>query len=92
MSTKINDGGLVHPQPFIYESAGKGQYGQYTTSNDIGHGGMTLRAWFAGLAMQGWYASMEPGTPISDVHLEVVAEFFTKSADALIAELEKGTG
>lgn len=40
--------------------------------------------------MEGWYAGMAPGTPISDINLDGIAEFCAETADALIAELEKG--
>jgi hypothetical protein len=45
---------------------------------------MTLRAWFAGLAMQAIITN-----PDTTAGIESVASYSTKYADALILELEK---
>ena len=49
--------------------------------------GMSLRDWFAGQALTGWYASfMEYKTFPLDKNLGKMAEFFYKTADAMLKE------
>ena len=55
------------------------------------HGGLTIRAYFAGLAMQGFCANRteeELEIPKDQCH-EIVAKHALKMADALIDELNK---
>ena len=71
MITKPNDGGPAFPQGYL-------------DGPEVDPSGMSLRAWFAGMAMQGLITN--PDT-VSEV--EIVAKFSIQYADALIAELEK---
>lgn len=54
--------------------------------------GMTLREWYAGLAMQGALASMDwaPGQMPSDEELPGIARGAVRAADALLAALAEG--
>ncbi len=56
-----------------------------------GHEGMSLRAYFAGQALQGWLASYSPEIqhPAADDCERWLAELSVKMADAMIAELNK---
>lgn len=75
---KIDDGGPAFAMP--------------PTEYHEGQGGMTLRQYYAGLAMQGMLSfpgtlnSNQTKTPANTANLAV------SFADALIAELKKGTG
>ena len=67
MSKEINDGGPAYPQPCTSEGyAGNTPYG-------VAGGGMTLRDWYAGMALQGICASnpiikgLSQGTPADDL-------------------------
>lgn len=77
---KINDGGPAFPMPVPH----------YATAEDTGgkleHNGMSLRAYFAGLAMQGMLAGRK--CDLGDVNLADMTESATKIADALIVALE----
>lgn len=44
------DGGPAFPLPFV-EGKDRDGYTTYTTADDIDHGGMSLRDWFAGQAL-----------------------------------------
>lgn len=50
------------------------------------HLDMTLRDWFAGMAMQQW------GTPVDDEHRELIAYKCYLMADAMLAEREAHNG
>ena len=85
--SKPNDGGPAFPQSGTVSPSG----GMYV-SVDHGGGGMSLRAWLAGMAMQGLLANpfyaeqnagMERGCP------DELARACICNTDALIAELEK---
>jgi hypothetical protein len=80
--TTINDGGPAFPVPDVYHPNGQIEYGSP---------GMSLRAYFAGQALQGWLASYSPELqhPAADDCERWVAELSVKMADALIAELNK---
>lgn len=49
------------------------------------HPGMTLRQWYAGMAMKGFCAHNDYGTR----HPDIIAEIAVDRADALIAKLSK---
>lgn len=76
MSKPINDGGPAFA----------------CASKHFNQDGMSLRAYFAGQAMQGWlarYCQFDDVHPASQDCEQSVAEFSVKMADALIAELGK---
>lgn len=64
------------------------QNAQYTEAYG-GHPGMTMRQYYAGLAMQGHIASEADGSAYT---AEGAAERSVRFAEALIAELEKTNG
>lgn len=49
----------------------------------------SLRDWLAGMAMQGWLASMPTDTLEEEIHGGTVSEFAYRVADAMLAEREK---
>lgn len=71
---EIKDGGPAFPESYI---------GDDIPNIGIG-GGMSLRDWFAGMALQGLLACEESG-----VGIERFAEASYKFADAMLAEREK---
>lgn len=70
----MNDGGPAFPTDFDMST--------FKNANQ----GMSLRAYFAGLAMQGMLAGRK--CELADVNLADMTESATKIADALIAALE----
>jgi hypothetical protein len=85
--TKINDGGPAFPQhdlsgygmgPSMRGQTDEAYSGKYTVE------GMTLRQWYAGQALAGHLASMNPGS-FSHEECNHVAEQCVWLADALIA-------
>ena len=70
----MNDGGPAFPTDF--------DMSMFKNANQ----GMSLRAYFAGLAMQGMLAGRK--CELADVNLSDMTESATKIADALIAALE----
>ena len=88
MSTETNDGGPAFP----VNSVKLIDIGAYT----VLHPGMSLRDWFAGMAMQGMLAygvatvyrerAAEEGIPFS----RLLAEESYRHADAMLAAREKG--
>ncbi len=80
--SKINDGGPAFPRP----SGPEPRVDSYHECFE----GMSLRAWLAGIAMQGILQSCEPMKyGVTGEESESVAESALMCADALIAELEK---
>jgi len=78
MSTEKNNGGPAFPMPGAdYHDENGELIGNYSQS------GMSLRAWFAGLAMQGMLNGV--ANPISS---EIAVKSFDV-ADAMIARLRK---
>jgi hypothetical protein len=76
MNTKpINDGGSAFPM------------GYHPEGNNADHTGMSLRDWFAGMAMQG-LLSKDYYSFTSDLDDAVIQAY--KVADAMIAERKKG--
>jgi hypothetical protein len=76
MNTKpINDGGSAFPM------------GYHPEGNNADHIGMSLRDWFAGMAMQG-LLSKDYYSFMSDLDDAVIHAY--KVADAMIAERKKG--
>lgn len=78
MRNKINDGGPAFPV-----STGMGPLAANFVSS-----GMTLREWFAGMAMQGWLSSDTPGRDHLDYTAEAIerdAKLAYAIADAMIA-------
>jgi hypothetical protein len=92
MNTKPNDGGPAFPQPF--DAIVETQNGRELASGWTGmpHPGMSLRAWLAGMAMQGILSS-NMALHIDGKHVErnaiIVAVAAREQADAMITELEK---
>ncbi len=80
--TKPNDGGSAFPETFSTFSLEERKLTDVYSA-----GGMTLRAWYAGLAMQG--AISNPYAAKDLKCAEDVAEYSLKAADALIAALNK---
>jgi len=88
----MNDGGPAFPEHHYFDP-GRGQYGMHMTASDVGCGGMSLRDWFAGMALQGILASnrefesvekAKPGeTKLQRVRIAI------EHADAMIAALER---
>jgi len=76
MSEKINDGGPAFPMP---RGAAAGKH------NDSQQG-MSLRDWFAGMALQGYRSRVDCLT----LSPEAASECSFKDADAMLAEREKG--
>ena len=72
----INDGGPAFPVPDSHHASGQVQYG---------FNGMSLRAYFAGQALNG----MLSNSNLKAVSNVVIAECATEYADAMIAELNK---
>lgn len=60
-----------------------------TYIDNFGEDGMTLRQYYAGLAMQGIIASCPSGMDATKIPFEDWAKSAVKQADALIKELEK---
>lgn len=80
-----NDGGQAFPSTYQLINAGGEQYQQHLTG-----GGMTLRDWFAGMALQGWLASWPESQPeMTQESEQKLCEFTYRLADAMIAEREK---
>ena len=80
MNTKQDDGGSAFPIP----------YGQ--VMSDDGRG-MSLRDWFAGMALQGWLASWssESKHPVEvEKAAKLVASNSYAMADAMIAARKEG--
>lgn len=78
MNEKINDGGPVYPKP-AYLDGPDGKGAQLIVMETDG---ISLRDWFAGMAMQGIHASYSEGYPDPDN----TAEIAYAQADALLAE------
>lgn len=86
MSTNINDGGPAFPVDEHGDSV-VGPDGA-TYYQHPSHPGMSLRAYFAGLAMQGMVAGRK--CELADVNVADLARSAVYVADALIAALERG--
>lgn len=74
----MSDGGPAFPQYFVYEPD-KGQYGQYTSADEVGFGGMSLRDWFAGMALAALLR-----TPSSGEDYKTMGEMSYQLADAML--------
>lgn len=74
----MNDGGPAFPNARLISAGPRGEY-----EVTVPIGGMSLRAYFAGLAMQGLMAD-----PNEDGDSETIARKSIAVADALIAALE----
>ncbi len=81
-----NDGGPAYPSEYIKHKSG-----------DVGNNvpiiehssGMTLRDWFAGKAMQGFYAGMDTKkAAVGKWDLDCDAQLFYKIADAMLEARE----
>ena len=81
---KPDNSGPAFPSPVPHDVGGSGAY--------VASGGMSLRQWYAGLAVQGLIARIaddyEGSTP-DDPHLKAIAKHAVAYADALLKELEK---
>lgn len=90
--TPTNDGGPAFPVPMFQRQAD----GQPMTAGDFfeGGNGMSLRDWFAGMALQGLCASMTEEESKENEHaLSTVAKHFAIAsygyADAMLAARER---
>lgn len=85
---KPNDGGPIAPNMIQHIPLGDG-FSQITRLESAG--GLTIRDWFAGMALQGWLASYE-GSAIHPVIYETqldVANQAYAMADAMLAARER---
>ncbi len=80
-----NDGGPAFPCPDDYTQEGKPVYGPKNLQ------GMSLRDWFAGMALQGWLASFGPDAahPVRNESQGDVALQAYEMADAMLAARER---
>jgi len=78
----MNDGGPAYPTTQTKHFPGMGS-GSYVESED----GMSLRDWFAGMALQGWLASFGASAHVEDI--PALSGFSYEIADAMIAERSK---
>lgn len=94
-TSKIKDGGPAfptQPEPFLDGPQGRQPASAWGIE---GNPGMSLRAWLAGLAMQGFAANaslpevLESKCHDDEVSSRSVAKCSIRWADALISELEK---
>lgn len=85
----MNDGGPAFPEHHYFDP-GRGQYGMHMTASDVGCGGMSLRDWFAGMAMQGQLAACAVGYEYtgSDARLKCAIEAY-QHADAMLVARER---
>lgn len=79
----IDDGGLAFPEPHYFDPS-RGLHGQHMTASDVGCGGMSLRDYFAGQAMN-LGEGVWPGGRLPS-NAKDIAENCYALADALIAE------
>ena len=89
---KVNDGGPAFPMPFFaaaYNSTGQEQSMLVPHPDDHPHG-MSLRDWYAGMAMQA-ILKMYSTVP-SDSSMCEIAEFAYTQADAMLAERKEQDG
>lgn len=87
---KINDGGLAFPGARYEQVGTMRDHGGDTdepTFGDITHPGMTLRDWFAGMAMSG----MLGGQPGSHLAATKIGKESYDVADAMIAARKAGS-
>lgn len=84
MTTPHDDGGPIAPSMITRQRVSPDTISE--SRMDV-EGGLTIRDWFAGMALQGWLASWpESGThPISNNNGSTVAELSYSMADAMIA-------
>ena len=82
MSAPINDGGPAFPAPMFTRQAD----GQPMCPQEFGLGGMTLRDWFAGQALQSYLAGRN--SDARDSNAVAVAVACYKYADAMLAARE----
>jgi hypothetical protein len=81
----MSDGGPAFPLPFTEDTDLRGDR-CYTTADDIGHGGMSLRDYFAGQALAGFVRSRWRGATLP---AEAAAAQAYRYADAMLAERAK---
>lgn len=74
MSEKIKDGGPAYPIPVEADVDCHGRYAN-------GYGGMSLRDWFAGMALQGYTANPETCSRLDNV---TTAKLSYEAADAML--------
>ena len=82
MSTPINDGGPAFPAPMFTRQAD----GQPMCPQEFGLGGMSLRDWFAGHALNG--ILMNYTTERFGISEKSIADHAYKLADALLVSRE----
>ncbi len=86
-----NDGGPAFPlnSHVIEDLASMGRDEELTVGDVLHHPGMTLRDWFAGLAMQGMLSSNHniPGSTEQNIDAIVAAEAY-RTADFMLIERE----
>lgn len=89
MSTETIQAGTIADQPaFPTDVVSRDAGGTAMDLSPTAFSGMTMRQYYAGQALQGYLASMEPG-PLRKEFLQGWAEDCVNMADALIAELSK---
>jgi len=78
MSNK--DGGSAFPRPMITDAV---------SMIDPGSRGMTLRQWYAGMALHGMVSNIDHYKPITDDHLTGIVGYSYALADLMIKKGEK---
>lgn len=80
----MKDGGPAFPV-FGYEVNENGAL----RLNFISHPGLSKVEWFAGMAMNGWYASFPPGVTVTEKEMKEAVSFSFRTAEAMLAEAER---
>jgi hypothetical protein len=80
------DGGPAFPSPLV-----RNEDGERFFADDYGYGGMTLRDYFAGQALQGMLASniQVPVGSAPQTNIILLASACYRAADAMLAAREK---
>ena len=87
----IDDGGQAFPMPCgQFDFPGDGEY-------NYAHSGMSLRDWFAGMAMQGDWAAQGNETGVFNMYdapefLEKQARHYYRMADAMLKARDSNQG
>lgn len=90
MSTYPDAPAFPECKVYAYRCTDEKHKGEWTPPIEVGHGGMTKREYFAGMAMQGIFASYA-NVAVDTQHLNAMGHVrqSVEMADALIAELNK---
>ena len=86
MDTQLKDGGPAFPEHHYFDPS-RGMYGMHIKASDIGCGGMSLRDWYAGMALSG-FAGRVAMTAADTLDVARLG-MFHEIADAMIAARDK---